>query len=78
MSVDVDRFPARGAVLDGRATLLDPEPEVIRRIVQRYIPATRVEEFVARYIADPDRVLICVDVARATGWDASQPKEVVS
>jgi len=70
LSVDCDRFPARGALLQGRARLRDPEREPLARILERYLPRPSVAEYLERYLADPNRVLIEVRVDRVSGWDA--------
>ncbi len=72
LSVDVNRFPARGAMLQGRAELLSPQRATLERILERYLPRPAVAEYVERYLADPNRVLIRVDVDRVTGWDAGR------
>lgn len=70
LSVDVNRFPARGAMLQGTAALVELEAGVLTRILERYLPAPQVPDYRARYLADPNRVLIRVDVDRVTGWSA--------
>jgi PPOX class probable F420-dependent enzyme len=69
LSVDSDRFPARGALLQGSAELLAPEREPLARILERYLP--QPDDYLERYLADPNRVLIRVDVDRVSGWDAA-------
>jgi PPOX class probable F420-dependent enzyme len=69
LSVDSDRFPARGALLQGSAHLLTPRREPLARILERYLPV--IDDHLERYLADPNRVLIRVDVDRVSGWDAA-------
>jgi PPOX class probable F420-dependent enzyme len=69
LSIDVDRFPARGAIMHGQATLEDPLGDVIEHIVERYVPAPRVAEMVSSYLADPNRVMLRVQTSRVSGWD---------
>lgn len=72
LSVDANVFPAIGVVLYGSAEIVPVgDGEIVRRIVQRYRPAEDVEGFVSRYRADPNRVLVRVDVDRVIGWNAN-------
>lgn len=72
LSVDANAFPAVGVVLYGSAEVMPVgDGEVVRRIVQRYRPAPDVEGFVERYRADPDRVLVRIEVDRVIAWNAN-------
>jgi PPOX class probable F420-dependent enzyme len=70
LSLDVERFPARGAILHGTAELIDPEATTLRRIVERYVPAPQVDAMVERYEADPNRVMLRIATTKVSGWDA--------
>jgi PPOX class probable F420-dependent enzyme len=76
LSVDANAFPAVGVVLYGRATLEElGDGEIVRRIVERYRPHEDVESFVRRYQADPNRVLVRIDVDREITWNANPPRD---
>ena len=68
-SVDANRFPAVGAVLYGRVEVQETHVRMLEAIVRRYLPVGKVPEYVERYHADRNRVLLKIHTDRVLAWN---------